>query len=105
MPLNFKNKKEIYAIAVTEANEYTDKKYQHTQTVIYAILVVVVLVFVQIVVDSFRFNGMLYKDYGNRLEERNILLSENKELLQDIMHNLESVTLELKQLTKNPKNF
>ena len=91
MSVNFKNKSEVYTGAVTKANEYTDKKYQHTLTVIYAILVVVLLVFVQIIVDSFRFSSVTYKEYENRLEERSVLLSENKDLLKKILDNQEQI--------------
>ena len=91
MPVNFKNKSEVYTGAVTKANEYTDKKYQHTLTVIYAILIVVLLVFVQIIIDSFRFSSVTYKEYENRLEERSVLLSENKELLQQVITNQEII--------------
>ena len=96
MSVNFKNKNEVYTGAVTKANEYTDKKYQHTLTVIYAILIVVFLVFVQIVVDSFRFSSVTYKEYENRLEERTVLLSENKELLQQVVSNQEMILKETK---------
>ena len=91
MTVNFKNKSEIYTGAVSKANEYTDKKYQHTVTVIYAILIVVLLVFVQIIIDSFRFSSTTYKEYENRMEERSILLSENKKLLQEFISNQEFV--------------
>ncbi len=91
MSVNFKNKSEVYTGAVTKANEYTDKKYQHTLTVIYAILIVVLLVFVQIIVDSFRFSSVTYKEYENRLEERSVLISENKELLQKVIDNQELI--------------
>lgn len=87
MSVNFKNKSEVYTGAVTKANEYTDKKYQHTLTVIYAILIVVLLVFVQIIIDSFRFSSVTYKEYENRLEERSVLLSENKDLLEQVIAN------------------
>lgn len=91
MSVNFKNKREVYTGAVTKANEYTDKKYQHTLTVIYAILIVVLLVFVQIIIDSFRFSSATYKEYENRLEERSVLLSENQKLLQKVIANQEFI--------------
>lgn len=91
MSVKFENKSEVYTGAVTKANEYTDKKYQHTLTIIYAILIVVLLVFVQIIVDSFRFSSVTYKEYENRLEERAILLSENKELLHKVIANQELI--------------
>lgn len=91
MSVNFKNKSEVYTGAVTKANEYTDKKYQHTLTVIYAILIVVLLVFVQIIIDSFRFSSVTYKEYENRLEERSVLLSENKDLLEQVIANQELI--------------
>jgi hypothetical protein len=91
MSVNFKNKNEVYTGAVTKANEYTDKKYQHTLTVIYAILIVVLLVFVQIIIDSFRFSSASYKEYENRLEERSVFLSENKQLLEQMISNQEMI--------------
>ncbi len=91
MSVNFKNKSEVYTGAVTKANEYTDKKYQHTLTVIYAILIVVLLVFVQIIIDSFRFSSVTYKEYENRLQERSVLLSENKDLLEQVIANQELI--------------
>ena len=91
MSVNFKNKSEVYTGAVTKANEYTDKKYQHTLTVIYAILIVVLLVFIQIIIDSFRFSSVTYKEYENRLEERSVLLSENKDLLEQVIANQELI--------------
>jgi hypothetical protein len=91
MSVNFKNKSEVYTGAVTKANEYTDKKYQHTLTVIYAILIVVLLVFVQIIIDSFRFSSITYKEYENRLQERSVLLSENKDLLEQVIANQELI--------------
>lgn len=96
MSVSFKNKSEVYTGAVTKANEYTDKKYQHTLTVIYAILVVVLLVFVQIIIDSFRFSSITYREYSNKLEERNVLLLENKELLRQFISNQEMVVKKVK---------
>jgi hypothetical protein len=89
--INFKNKGEIYTGAVSKANEYTDKKYRHTLTIIYAILIVVFLVFIQIVIDSFRFSSVTYKEYESRIEERSVLLKENKQLLEDIKLNQEEI--------------
>lgn len=96
MPLIFKNKEDVYSNAVGKAKEYTDQKYVHTQTIIYAVLIVVILVFVQIIIDSFRFSSVVYREYENRIEERSVLLNENKQILNDINKNQEKILNKIK---------
>jgi hypothetical protein len=96
MAINFKNKQEVYTGAVDTANRYTDKRYGRTQTIIYAVLIVIILAFVQIIIDSFRFSAVTYKEYENRMEERSVYINENRILLENIKLNQENILKKLK---------
>ncbi len=99
-PINFKNNKDVYNGAVAKANEHTDRRYNSTQTIIYAVLIVVILVFIQIIIDSFRFSSVTYKEYESRIEERSVLLNENKDLLNEIKSNQDKIIDRLEKQTK-----
>lgn len=81
-PIQFSDDKGIY----TQANRI-ERFYEQTKTYIIAILIVIILAFVQIVIDSFRFSSVTYREYMNRSEERSVLLSENKQLLEEMRMN------------------
>lgn len=67
-----------------QAKEYTDDKIGSINFIIAAILVVLMLGFVQLLIDSFRFSSTTYKEYSQRLEDSESLRRENLEKLSEI---------------------
>lgn len=80
---------------VRQANEYSDKKlsdrFRDVSWIIVGVVIVIFIAFVQMIVNLFQINNAAYKDYTQRLEERNQFLDDyrqqmkvNNELLQFI---------------------
>lgn len=81
--------------AVKQANEYSDKKlgerFRDISWITVGVVIVLFIAFLQMVVNLFQINNAAYKDYSQRLEERNQILDDyrqqlkaNNELLQFI---------------------
>lgn len=70
----------IITEAVRQANEYSDKKlsdkFRDISWITVGVVIVVFIAFIQMIISLFQINNAAYKDYTQRLEERNEILND-----------------------------
>lgn len=73
----------VISESVKQASEYSDKKlsdkYRDISWIIVGVVIVVFIAFIQMIVNLFQINNAAYKEYTQRLEERNEFLNNYKE--------------------------
>lgn len=72
--------------AVRQSNEYSDKKlgdrFRDISWITVGVVVVIFIAFIQMVVNLFQINNAAYKDYTQRLDERNQFLEDYREQIK-----------------------
>lgn len=76
----------VISESVKQATEYSDKKlsdkYRDISWIIVGVVIVVFIAFIQMIVNLFQINNAAYKDYTQRLEERNEFLNDYKQQIK-----------------------
>lgn len=75
---------------VEDVRKDINEKIKTINWAIVGIVLVVALAFVAIILDQFRFNSVVYREYSNKTEINNILLEENKNNQKLIIELLEN---------------
>jgi len=65
-----------------ESKNYTDKKVTSVNFIMAAIIVVFFLAFTQLIIDSFRFSSVTYKEYSGKIESLESVKMANEKLLE-----------------------
>jgi len=72
--------------AVRQASEYSDKKlgerFRDISWITICVVIVLFIAFLQMVVNLFQINNAAYRDYTQRLEERNQILDDYRQQLK-----------------------
>lgn len=87
-------------ISAMDAKDYTDKKISNMNLFISAIIVVLLIGFVQLIIDSFRFSSVTYKEYSEKIESVESLNNTNKELLEQNKNNQDIIIEQQKNILK-----
>ncbi len=68
-----------------------EKRVDRHETIIYAVVVVLILMLGQLLIDSFRFSGVVYKEYSEKIESIENTQRINQELLEENKKNQSSI--------------
>lgn len=99
------NQLAVLSEAVSQSNSYTDKhlkeKFSNIQWLMVGVVVVCLIGFVQLTIDSFHVNSATYKEYSEKtnaidlLQKNNELLLEQAKTNQSIILNQQDKILQL----------
>ncbi|HRX17215.1 MAG TPA: hypothetical protein P5123_12940 [Spirochaetota bacterium] len=87
-----------------KAKDYTDKKISTINLFMSVVLVVLVLGFIQLIVDSFRFSSVTYKEYSEKTEMVESINNINKELLEQNKSNQQLIIDQQENILRLIKN-
>lgn len=79
-----------------------EERMNRQEGLIYAVVLVVVIMVVQLLVDSFRFSSITYKEYSEKLSSVEVTQKINKQLLEQNVNN-QKIIIDLQKQILNKK--
>lgn len=87
-------------VSTRDAKDYTDKKISNINLFMSAIVVVLLIGFVQLIIDSFRFSSVTYREYSEKIESIESINDTNKVLLEQNKNNQDIIIEQQKNILK-----
>jgi len=82
-----------------QANEYSDRKlsdrFRDISWIVVGVVIVLFIAFIQMVISLFQINNAAYKDYSQRIEERDQILNDYREAIENQTKLLEKINTQL----------
>lgn len=61
-----------------------EKRIDRHESIIYAVIIILIFLLGQLLIDSFRFSGATYKEYSQKIESVENIQNTNEQLLNQI---------------------
>ncbi len=79
-----------------------EKRVDRHESIIYAVIIVLLFMLAQLLIDSFRFSGVTYKEYSQKLDSVETSQKINNQFLEQNFEN-QKLILELQKQILNKK--
>jgi hypothetical protein len=88
----------IITFAVEKAKTYTDEKLKTISWLMVGVVIVCLIAFVQLIIDSFHINSATYKEYTQKIEVTESTQKINSQLLEQNIKNQELILEQQRQI-------